>query len=147
MLRIPEKWIVWILFGTYAGLILCNRVGTIRLGDEYGFYGFFIITSFLGWFFLWSISYYLKRLKIVRIVLEFFSKQSIYIMLFHFVGFKIVTWIFIVFKGDSISELTKFPIAYNGCSVFYVLGGLVISLALGSLISVAKEKIMKVRQE
>lgn len=63
------------------------------------------------------------------------GKNSLIIMLLHFISFKVITLLQIVLSGDSIEKLTSYPVyvSSNGWWIAYSIAGIGIPCLLAML--------------
>lgn len=117
-------------------LIICRRFGEIDLDiNQYVNPGFLLITSCAGWFLVYEISYYLAKPQWLQKLLTIIGTNTIAVMVFHFVCFKIVTYIQIQIYNLPPSAISAFPVLYNlpFWWIAYAIVGLVIPVGLSLL--------------
>lgn len=119
-------------------LLIIGKCQTLEMGYEYGFYGISIISVCIGWMLLWAISFIMKQISFFSASLRWLGRKSIYVLLFHFVGFKFVTFMQIKILEKPISNLASFPIYLDGYSFWYTIFGLAFSI----LVAISVEKII-----
>ena len=95
-------------------LLLMSFVGEISLGSNY--YPnplFMLLASFFGWLMLYSISAIIELLAPVKTLFCSLGKNSLIIMIFHFLFFKPVSLLIAVVKGWPLQTIAGFPVSYN----------------------------------
>lgn len=94
---------------------------------------YFIIASFLGWIFLYTIAKSIpyKCLK----VFQFLSEYSMWILVLHLLCFKLVTYFFIKINNLNIVLLESFPVIKNNSYLWfiYTLVGISAPIIIGLL--------------
>ena len=100
--------------------------------DEQGYSIFpYYATSVIGSV---AVIYLIKYLgKRVVNVLDYVGKKTLYILIFHFISFKLVTLVLIMIAQKPLTELTSFPVIGNGYSfswVIYSIVGVIIPLLI-----------------
>ena len=71
--------------------------------------------------------------KQVMSALDYVGKRTLYILIFHFISFKIVSFVFIATKSSSITELASFPIVENNSPflwIIYSIAGVIVPLLI-----------------
>ena len=119
-----------------AILIICRRFGEIDLDiNQYVNPGFLLITSTAGWFLVYEISYYLARPKWLQKFMTIIGTNTMAIMVFHFLCFKLITYIQIQIYDLQASAISAFPVLYNlpFWWIAYTFVGLFIPLGLSLL--------------
>lgn len=103
---------------------------------------FYIMTALLGWIMLRSVaelaSGWLEK------ILAFVGKYSMAIMFWHFMCFKLVTWLVILLRGDDMILLASFPHldgASGGLWLVYTVVGVGLPALMGSGYRSVKNKI------
>lgn len=93
------------------------------------------LTGTLGVF---SISTWLSKQKISSLF-SYVGNKTLYILTFHFIAFKLVSWLYIYVKGLPIDCLTQFPVLRDSISylwIMYSVVGIGISLLIWELLHV-----------
>ncbi len=126
---------------TITLLLLCllNHAGSINMSS-----GnitnplFFLTVSVSGWFMLYSIASY-QCIRENRL-LVFIGQHTLGILLFHFLAFKIVTWVYISLSNEKKLLLAAFPVIKNVAFLWlsYTVIGIAIPLMPGILFSMCK---------
>ena len=115
-------------------LLIIGRYETLEIGRAYGVFGIFIVSVCMGWMFLWAISFIIKQSKRVANFFRYLGRKTIYILLFHFVGFKFVIFMQIKMLEKPISYLASFPIYLDGWSWLYTVSGIVFSVSIAVIV-------------
>lgn len=118
---------------SFGLLIVCMQFGTIYLDtNRYINPFFFIVASLLGWIFLRCAAQVLEKKKIIRELLCIIGRNSIAIVILHFLCFKIVSFIGIIINNEPGFWLAAFPVLYEGGFwwIAYTIVGVVIPVSL-----------------
>lgn len=75
------------------------------------------LTGTLGVF---SISTWLSKQKISSLF-SYVGNKTLYILTFHFIAFKLVSWLYIYVKGLPIDYLTQFPVLRDSISYLWIM--------------------------
>lgn len=135
---------VIVFFISFFTLLLLNNMGSIGLStNNYKNPLFFLLASVFGFFFLYELSFFSNKNKYLLYFVSLCGKYSIYIMIFHFISFKIISFFIVL-----INDYPKFYLAIFPCLsmksyywLFYLFVGTIIPLILGIIISKIKIKI------
>lgn len=123
------NWIIAVL--AFGILIIMNKYGYVRMNlNEYYSALFFIVSSVLGIAMIIFMSKFLEsNLKEIK-VLKDIGENTLYIMILHFLSFKIVSFIIIKWYDYAICKLSSFPVIKINqmWSVLYTLSGIFIPL-------------------
>lgn len=131
-------------FFSFVLLYLLNPIGAISLsvGQVYSL-AFYILCSLLGWILLRSIAELLTGK--VASFLAYAGRNSMPIVLLHFICFKLVTLVVILLRGDDILLLASFPQldgAENGLWIAYTIVGVILPLVINGGYQHVKNKIL-----
>ena len=100
--------------------------------DEQGYSIFpYYATSVIGSIAVIYLTKYLGK-RVVN-VLDYVGKKTLYILIFHFISFKLVTLVLIMIAQKPLTELTSFPVIGNGYSfswVIYSIVGVIVPLLI-----------------
>lgn len=129
----------------YAGMlisftilnILQNKIGTISInGNQYKSPTYLLLTSILGWIFLFSIAIVINKCKCLAYAIRTIGEHSLSVLLLHFLAFKIVTLLQIIIYDYDICALGTFATLKNGVgwSFLYLVVGIYIPVLLDILI-------------
>lgn len=133
-----------IFVGTFLILLVCYHFGRIELADTYYWNPLFlIITSFMGWFFLYEISYYVSKTTRIANVIILIGKNTIAVVILHFLCFKIVSLIGIKITDSPDYALACFPtFMKNGVWwIPYTFVGICIPVLMSVIYKYIKQKI------
>lgn len=84
-------------------------------------YYFVALTGTLG---IFSISGWLSQLKLSPLFI-YIGNKTLYILTFHFLSFKLVSWVYISIQGYPMENLTQFPVLSNAGSYTWIIYSLV----------------------
>ena len=124
------------IFAGVAGIvyIIIASINDVSLGsNSYHYRILFIIGALSATFFVLRLSYWLSKfnyLKTITYSITYLGINSLYILIWHFLAFRLAILIQIVVYGESIKALTCFPV-YNISGVWwlvYVILGIVGSI-------------------
>ncbi len=127
---------LFVIILSLAVLVVCRRFGEIDLDiNQYVNPLFLLITSIAGYFLVYEISYYFAKPQWLLKSLTVIGTNTIAVMMFHFLCFKIVTYIQIQIYNLPASAISAFPVLYNlpFWWIAYTLVGIVIPLGLSLL--------------
>lgn len=123
-----------ILIISFTVLWLINSFVRIRVNEGIISNVFFYITaSVLGWCLLWTLSCMIKG-KIGEI-LQYAGKNTMYIVVLHFLSFKIVSYFYLVVTNENILLLASFPVLDRAqyLWIIYVIAGVTVPLMFSYL--------------
>lgn len=143
-----NKWSYLILLVNILLLIFLNDIGAIEISKNvYTSPLFFFTCSVIGWMLLYILSLFIEKKKIGKLF-SFIGQESIYILLFHFVGFKIVNFLIYCFVNHDINYVSGFPVSGKGLiySIIYFVFGIAISLLLNNWFKSIKNVFKEVRR-
>lgn len=111
-------------------LLLLNPLDNIGMGSgNISSLPFFLAASLSGWFFVWGVSSLLKG-PVARFLI-YCSKNSIWIVMLHFIAFKPVAWLYLTVTGRDLSGMSDFPVhGAPGLWVAYAVAGTVLPLLM-----------------
>lgn len=136
-IKASKKIINIIIIIVLFGILIClNQIGLIEISKNiYTSPLYFALCSVIGWYFIYYISIIIKDFKFEKII-SYIGKNSMYILLFHFLGFKIVNLLlFIILKADK-TVLAKFPVAYVGeYCLLYFSTGIIVPILISLIIN------------
>ena len=131
-----KKYFYGSLVVSFFVLLLCNQVGSIALDEnQYKNPIFFLTSSICGWVFLYDIAQILKKSKCVSEFLMSCGQNSMAVVVLHFLCFKVVSLIGVMFYKQPIGYIAAFPVLYeNGMWwVAYLFTGIIIPVLLSML--------------
>lgn len=99
---------------------------------------------------VFSISNWLSKWKISSLF-SYIGNKTLYILTFHFMAFKLVSWLYLYVEGLSIDNLSQFPVLQNSkfyLWIIYSLIGVGISLLIWELfhVRVSSFKLLKLNK-
>lgn len=111
---------------TFMLLLALNNIGQIALSENHYTNPLFLLaTSLLGWFFISSIAFYIKNWTFITNILSIISAQSLYIVILHYLSFKLVTLIQVVIYNEPFEYISAYPVLHSGglwCIIYTVVG-------------------------
>lgn len=120
----------------FAVLSVLNQFGSISLGgNKYNNPLFMLVASLAGWFLLYEVAVIIKRNSMISRVLAYLGKNTLPIVVLHFLAFKIVSFIGVLLQGDYLIGISAFPILYTGIwwCILYSVVGIVVPLVLNEV--------------
>lgn len=133
------KFLILIL--SFISLIILNQFGTIEMSlNIYTSFIFFIAVSFLGWLFIYEISYYISKINIINRIFGYIGKNTMPIVILHFIVFKLVNLIGIIITKNDIYLMSTFPVLFKGGKwwIMYTVFGVLLPLALNEILKFIK---------
>ena len=115
-------------------IISFAQINNIEMSQSiYTYKILFIISSMCGIFLILTMSSVIEKMG--DKALSYIGKNSIYILILHFIAFKIVILFQIYIYNDSLTKLNTFPILYynNGWWIVYSVIGVFVPLILGGM--------------
>ena len=132
-----------------TGLVVLRKFGSITMNYNVIVNPpFFLLCSMLGFFLCVSIGGLIFKFGgKLKVFTAYLGKNSLVIMLLHFVSFKVVTFLQVVLFGDSIEMLTSYPVyvSSNGWWVVYSAAGIGIPSLVILLWEKLKTRLVKTR--
>lgn len=128
-----------VLLVCFVGLIINTGHGYVSMAaNDYSSPLFMVYNAILGWGFAWAISeIIIKFCK--RDLFEYMGKKSMYILLLHFLCFKLVTYVYIHSNNLPGYLLASFPtLKISYLWIAYVLVGIFVPLGISLLIDCGK---------
>lgn len=127
-----QRWgIIFVV--TLAVLVALNQYGSIEVGK--GIYTspwFYIACAVLGWFLMYSISFFMMKSSLLSKSFCYLGKNTVCIIGLHFLAFKIVSLVQISVYGLPQEKLSSFPylIAEPLWWIAYTVVGICVPLLL-----------------
>lgn len=118
---------------TFIILSICNNFGSIALSkNSYENPIFFLCVSISGYILLYSCTQLLVDYKIMVNIVSYIGRNSLCIILLHFLSFKIINLIGIIYYDQPYYLIAAFPVLYKGYFwwVAYTLCGIGVPLLL-----------------
>lgn len=129
--KYSTRWIMAIV--SFVLLLILDRLGTIELSQhEYTNPIYFISVSILGWCFIYELSYFISKTPILKNILIYIGKNTMSILILHFVAFKILNALLVVMLKEDRILISKFPVGFKDSYwwIIYTLVGIAIPLIL-----------------
>ena len=102
-------------------LIYLSQFGTVSLAkNTYLNPGFLVAASLAGWVFLYSVSYFLKKITVMKSVLCLIGRTTLPVMLLHFLCMKIVAYIVTLYYGIPAFCVAAFPNLYGSTGFWWL---------------------------
>lgn len=136
---------LFIFTGAFIILIICKHFGRIELADtHYTNPVFLIITSVCGWMFLYELSYFISKNRKLADGIIVIGKNTIAVVILHFLCFKIVSFIGIIITDAPEYVLACFP-TYMKTGAWwaaYTIIGVGIPVLLSVIYKLIKQKVV-----
>lgn len=135
-ININNKMRIVILIFCLIMLLILNNFGTIEISqNKYTNILYFISVSLLGWYFIYELSYFVSKIKIFTNILTYIGKNTMPILILHFVAFKLVNIIGVIITKENITMISVFPIAFKeeGIWIIYTIFGIMIPLLVSRI--------------
>jgi len=130
-------WSVWISAATAAVILaFLNQQGSVAVNtNTYTNPPYLVVVSCLGCILCTSVALLLGKTEFVSIVLSYLGRNSLYIFLFHFLAFKLITCIEVVASARPSYLLAAFPILFTEgfWRIAYILTGLIAPLLVSEV--------------
>lgn len=116
------------LIVSFAGLCVLSRMGTVSLANgQIVNPVFFVLATGFGWIMLHSAVLLIKEKG--QQVFTNISKASVQVMVFHFLAFKLVSWVYLRITEGPAILLASFPVIVNAPGwlwILYSIAGLIV---------------------
>lgn len=125
-----------VMAGSFLLLLICNPLGEIALGEnDLKDPLFLLVTSISGWLLLYEAAVLLKKVPFLCKTLTYIGANTLPIVIFHLLAFKIVSYIGVWRNGQKWYLVAAFPVLYRGGLwwMAYTVVGIVVPLLLGLL--------------
>lgn len=130
-----------IMISSFILLVILNKIGTIEMSQhKYTNPIYFLTVSILGWYFVYELSYFMSKLKVTSNMLQYIGKNTMSILICHFIAFKIVNLIGVMIFNENVDLISKFPFAFRGSYwwLIYAFAGIIIPLAFNKIKNILK---------
>lgn len=131
-----------LIFSTIILCLLCREFSgsIIHFGNKYNTVFSFILVNLAGFFCVHNIAFYINKTHILHKILEYTGQHTLSILLFHYLGFKLVTLGEVIVLKLPSYYLAAFQtcITDHGLWVLYLISGTIIPLFLAFLYSKIK---------
>lgn len=105
----------------------------------------FYAISFIGIYFVLCLSKYCLSLKHLTSFIALCGKNSLHIMLLHFLAFILINLFDVYFNSKPISALSEHPISNPDLWILYSIAGIIIPLGLVSIFKYGWNKLQKIK--
>ena len=143
---LPKCWWGITLLCAIALLAVLRCIGKINMDQgEITSVGFFVVASITGWVLCWIIASHISG--VFKSMLQYLGRHTLWIVILHFLSFKIVTWLYLWAAKGDMQLLSTFPvlkgipllwIAYTAVGVAVPLAA---EFAVKKLIGTFKQKV------
>lgn len=120
-----------ILIFCFIMLLILNNIGTIEISqNQYTNIVYFVSVSILGWYLVYELSYFISKVKIATDVLKYIGKNTMPILILHFLAFKLVNIIGVIILKKNMEMISGFPVTFKskGIWIIYTLFGIAFPL-------------------
>jgi fucose 4-O-acetylase-like acetyltransferase len=98
---------------SFTGLFMLRNIGSISLNLNYYTNPIYLLlTSFLGWVFIYSISYLVKQFSIKKILIGI-GRRTLIVVMLHFLAFKLVALLVAMYYSLPSFCISVFPNLYG----------------------------------
>lgn len=100
---------------SFIMLIKLNNIGIIEISlNIYTNLLFFMCTSVFGWIFIYELAYYIKKINKVNEVFAYVGRNTLPIVILHFMMFKIINLMGVIIAKEDITLISAFPTLFGG---------------------------------
>lgn len=140
----PVKWIEAVIVCLVSTFILCvlNNFGSVGLAaNNYKDPFYLFAASLAGWYMLYGLAMLIKKSEKLSSVFSYIGKNTLSIVILHFLAFKLVSLVGVLLVGDELYKIAAFPVLYVGLGwrVLYTLVGITISLVANKILKEIKK--------
>lgn len=129
--RTKNAYLVVVAMITGGLLFFLSSIGAVNIGtNEYRNPILMLFTTCLGFTMLYTMSIVFSKQKYVSRILSYIGEHTIAILCWHFLAFKVVTWVIVECNHLDAIELAAFPVISWHYWIAYTLAGIVIPLFL-----------------
>lgn len=128
-------------------LFIMNKLGSIDLGaNSYVNPLYLLIVSFAGWQFLYEIAELIKKNQELCKILIVIGQNTLPIIIFHFLCFKLVNYVQVVFYKKPHYLIAAFPTLYtfSGWWIAYIIIGVTIPVLISLTLKIFHRKLKTV---
>lgn len=118
---------------SFALIIILENFGSIALdSNSYVNPVFFIVASLIGWEFCFTLATLIKKVGVLTKIIAYWGRNTMPIIVLHFLSFKIVSLIGILIQGKPLFTMAAFPVLYTDGLwwIPYTVAGMTIPLLL-----------------
>lgn len=147
VLHIKDYYYVGSFIISFIALLFMNQMGHVSLNiNTYVQPVFLIMSSLLGWIFMYSLCKILtgiKALNHLNTMIEIIGKHTVSIAALHFLAFKLVNLIQVMIYEKPLFLIASYPVCYSnhGWWIAYTFTGVLIPCILEIIYNKAKERI------
>ncbi len=139
-----KPFYMYIIMGVISGglLLFMNQIGSVSLGNNrYENPLFLLMASLLGWIMLSALSNLFAETKI-GIGIEVLGANSLIIMVFHFLSFKLVSLVGVILQNKPLYLIAAFPVLYcdGWVWIFYTIVGVGLPVLLKNGVGMVRRK-------
>lgn len=134
-----------IIISSFVILCVLYNLGEISVVmNQYPNIVFFLIASVCGVLLTYYLANYLKNIKIVKDILCYLGKNSIVIMCFHFLAFKLVNYIHVLIYNQPKEYIAAFPVLADNYAwwIVYTIVGILVPLGLKVIYDLIKKNVI-----
>lgn len=121
----------------------------LKMTDAKGYEVFiYYIIAICGSLGVIGISTFVSKTKVSKFLI-YIGNKTLYILIFHFLAFKIVSYVYIILTGRSIEDLERFPGVVNPPSylwIIYAIFGIAFSLAVWEIVDKVQKRFAKTQE-
>ena len=132
-------------------LLICKRIGNVELGqNEYHDPVFLLVSSIAGWFLLYELSNFFMCFPKINNTLVIIGQSTMSVLIFHFLCFKIINYIGIIFlypPPKPLFLIAAFPVLFVGRLwwIAYLLIGTVLPIYMNIIYKKIKKMLFVYR--
>lgn len=144
---VKTRNVVIVYFVSTFVLCVLSRFGSVGLAaNNYSNPLFLLVASLAGWYMLYGLAMLIKQNEKVGELFAYIGKNTLPIVVLHFLAFKLVSLTGVLVLGDELYKISAFPVLYVGFGwrILYTFVGIAIPLAVNEIWKVIKRKIIKV---
>ncbi len=140
------KRYIFILLISFFLLLYLNTTGSISLGNNSYENPFFLLgTSIIGWVFLYSMAFFLKKISIVKNLMLGIGKRTLSVVILHFLSFKIVAAVITGIYHMPSFCIAAFPNLHGNKGLWwaaYTVVGVGVPITANIFFKAAKDKVL-----
>ncbi|MEE8807931.1 MAG: acyltransferase family protein [Lactimicrobium sp.] len=137
---------ICILAALLIVLLFANSLGSIDLNvNSYTNPVYLLIVSFAGWQFIYEISILIRKNRKAARIFIYIGQHTFIIFALHFLCFKIVNYLGVVFSGKPHYMVAAFPVLYRGSLwwICYMAVGIMVPLLFDKIWQTGKSAIKR----
>jgi fucose 4-O-acetylase-like acetyltransferase len=140
---------ILILLSACGILLVGSGRGSVALSaNSYRNPFFFLVMSFAGWQFLYELADGICRVPRIRQILLVIGQNTLAVVAFHFLSFKIVSYLWVVLHHQPFYRIAAFPVPHTGGAwwLVYTVIGVGVPVFLNLLWQKAKSHVKNERE-